>query len=100
MIKRNPSVPDHFMVLDRQPSFGDYARAYGDNLADAYENRRVIVVPFMPIEFDLELFQTLTFPPAWKKIGTNNGIEKPVYKRVGKDIVANEDQPLLALYED
>lgn len=100
MIRRNPTVPDHFLVLDRQSSFGEYARAYGDQLADHYENRGVIVVPHMPIDFDLEYFQMLTFPPAWKKIGTANGIEKPVFTRSGENFEVNQDNPLVALYKN
>lgn len=51
---------------------------------------------------EFELFQTRTFPPEWKKIGTNNGIETPVFKRVGvgDGVEADQDHPLLALYKD
>ena len=100
MINRHPDVPDHFLVLERKETFGGYARAYGDRLTEHYENRGVICVPFMPIEFDLEFFQALTFPPAWKKIGTCNGIEKPIFDRAGKSIEVAKDHPLFALYSD
>jgi hypothetical protein len=78
MIELNANVPDHFLVLERKETFGEYARTYGDALAVHYENRGVIVVPFMPITFDLGLFQSIPFPIEWKKIGTLNGIEEPV----------------------
>ena len=70
MIERNPKVPDHFLVLERRETFGEYARTYGNALAEHYENRGVIVVPYMPIDFDLALFQSIAFPVQWKKIGT------------------------------
>ncbi len=73
---------------------------YGERLAEHYENHGVLVMPFVPIEFDLEYFQMLTFPPAWKKIGTANGIEKPVYNRAGERFELARDHPLIALYQD
>ena len=75
MIELNANVPDHFLVLERKETFGDYARKYGEALAEHYENRGVIVVPFMPITLDLALFQSIAFPMEWKKIGTEKGIE-------------------------
>ena len=83
MIELNANVPDHFLVLERKETFGDYARTYGKALAEHYENRGVIVVPFMPITFDLALFQSIPFPLEWKKIGTENGIEESVFVREG-----------------
>ena len=97
MIERHPDVPDHFLVLERKESFGDYARAYGDALAEHCENHGVIVVPFMPIQFDLGLFQSMTFPKDWKKIGTVNGIEAPMYVREGQNVRQRSDHPLAAL---
>ena len=86
MIELNANVPDHFLVLERKETFGDYARAYGEALAEHYENRGVIVVPFMPITFDLALFQSIAFPMEWKKIGTKNGIEESVFVREGTNL--------------
>ena len=97
MIERNPAVPDNFLVLERKETFGDYARTYGDALAEHLENRGIIVVPFMPIGFDLAQFQSMTFPAQWKKIGTANGIEQPLFIREGQNVRQNSDHPLLQL---
>jgi hypothetical protein len=96
-IERNPGVPDNFLVLERKERFSDYARTYGDALAEHLENRGVLVIPFMPIRFDLEQFQSMTFPSKWKKIGTANGLEEPLYEREGQNIRQATDHPLLAL---
>lgn len=97
MIERHPDIPDHFLVLERKESFGDYARAYGNALAEHHENRGVIIAPFMPIAFDIALFQSIKFPRKWKKIGTANGIEEPVYVRDGRDLKVRQDHPLVQL---
>jgi hypothetical protein len=78
MIERDPLVRDHFLVLERRETFGDYAQAYGDAIAEHYEDRGVIVIPWMPIACDLDIVRSVTFPPRWKKIGSANGIERPV----------------------
>jgi hypothetical protein len=95
VIVRNPQVRDHFLVLDRHESFGDYARAYGDAIAEHYENNGVVVVPHMPIAFDREFFRDLEIPPEWKKIGTANGIDRPVFVRRGQMLVFADDHPLV-----
>ena len=100
MIERHPDVPDHFLVLERKESFGDYARAYGDALAEHYENRGVIVVPFMPIAFDADLIQTLVFPRAWKKLGTANGIERPLVTRQDGRLVLDASHPFAGRFPD
>jgi len=97
MIERHADVPDPFLVLEPMPTMGDYARAYGDRLAEHYENLGVIVVPRLPIEFDLELMQQLAFPPQWKKVGTLNGIEQPVIVRNGNQIAPDANHPLVAI---
>jgi hypothetical protein len=97
MIERHPDVPDHFLVLERKETFGDYARAYGDALAEHCENHGIVIVPYMPIECDLGLFQSITFPQKWKKIGTANGIEDPVYVRDGGKLRPRQEHPFLEL---
>jgi hypothetical protein len=84
MIRLDSALPDHFLVLERRESFEDYARAYGDSIAEHYENRGVVVVPWMPIDFDRRFFLDLKMPARWKKIGTINGIERPVLAADGK----------------
>lgn len=100
MIVRHPALPDSILVLERQETFGDYARAHGESIADHYERNGVIFVPFMPIDFDLEHFQNITFPPEMKKIGTVDGIEKSVFARREGRFVAKNSHPLVALYRD
>jgi len=97
MIERNPALPDHFLVLERKETFGEYAQAYGDAIAEHLENRGVIVVPYMPIDFDLTLFQSLTFPAEWKKIGTLNGIEESLYTRNGTTLTDRVAHPFREL---
>ena len=98
LIERNPALSDNFLVLDRRESFGDYARDYGDAIAEQYENRGVIVVPHVPIRFDLEFFQGLEFPPEMKKIGTANGLERSVVKRIDRKLTVDAEHPLVALF--
>ena len=97
MIERNPAVPDNFLVLERKETFGDYARAYGNALAEHHESHGVIVVPFMPIDCDLDFLQSISFPPEWKKIGTANGIEESIYERDGASLRVRQDHPFIQL---
>lgn len=98
MIELDPGLADYFLVLERRESFGEYARDYGDTIADCYENRRVIVVPHVPIQFDLEFFQGIEFPPEMKKVGTVNGLEKPIIKRTERKLVVDAEHPLVAVF--
>jgi hypothetical protein len=54
----------------------------------------------VPIKFDLEFFQGITLPPEWKKIGTMDGIDRPIVKREGGDLQVDQNHPLVALYDD
>jgi len=98
VIERAPDLPDHFLVLERRESFGDYARTYGDAISAHYENRGVVVVPHMPIRFDLDFFQGIEFPPQLKKIGTANGLEKPVVRRSDGKLSVDTTHPLVGLF--
>ena len=100
MIERHPELPDPFLLLERKESFADYARTYGDRLAEHYESCGVIVVPHMPIKWDLEFMQQVVFPPEWKKIGVHNGIEEPVIAREGTKLAPNRRNPLVAGMKD
>jgi len=97
MIERHPEVPDPFLVLEPMATLGDYARAYGDRLADHYERLGAIVIPQLPIDFDLEFLQQLEFPRDWKKVGTLNGIEQPVIVRKGGQIAPDATHPLVTI---
>lgn len=100
VIERDARVRDHFLVLEPHSTFGDYARAYGDAITEHYENRGVVVLPAMPIRFDLDFVRAITVPPQWKKIGTVHGIEKPVLKRADGGLVVNEAHPFIAHFRD
>ena len=95
MIERDPRVRDHFLVLEPRESFGEYARAYGDALAEHYEDRGVIVIPQMPIRCDLDAVREVVFPPQWKKIGSVNRIEEPVVRRRGGAFEVDETHPFV-----
>lgn len=98
MIERAPELPDYFLVLERRETFGDYARGYADAIAAHYENRGVVVVPHMPIRFDLDFFQEIAFPPQLKKVGTVNGLERPVVSRKDRKLSIDTAHPLVALF--
>ncbi len=101
MIRRHPEVPDYFLVLEPQRSFGEYARVYGDRLARHYEDNGVIVVPSIPIPLDLEYFQQLAFPLELQKaIGTVNGIERSIFVRDGDRFAVHQNHPLVQLLGD
>jgi hypothetical protein len=97
MIQLDPALADHFLVLEHHESFEDYARAYGDAIAEHYENRGVVIVPRMPIQFDRRFFLDLKVPARWKKIGTINGIERPV---LGADGQPDTRHPFVAGFGD
>jgi len=100
VIERHPDLPDPFLVLERMETLGDYARAYGDRLAEHYEALGVIVIPHLPIDFDLAFLQQLAFPREWKKIGTLNGIEQPVIVRHGAQIAPDPSHPLVKILKE
>jgi hypothetical protein len=100
MIERHPGLPDPFLVLERMDTPGDYARAYGDRLAEHYESLGAIVIPHLPIDFDLAFLQQLEFPREWKKVGTLNGIERPVIVRKDAQIAPDPAHPLVAILKE
>ncbi|MDX1376075.1 MAG: hypothetical protein R3357_10955 [Burkholderiales bacterium] len=97
MIERHPDLPDPFLVLEPRERAGDYARSYGDRLAEHYEKLGAIVIPRLPIDFDLEFLQQLVFPREWKKIGTLNGVDRPVIARSGGQIAPDASHPLIEI---
>lgn len=100
MIERHCDLPDPFLVLERMDTLGDYARSYGDGLAEHYEKLGAIVIPDLPIDCDLEFLQKLQFPREWKKVGTLNRIDEPVIVRTGGQIVPDAAHPLVAILGD
>lgn len=89
MIRKNASVPDNFFELPEMDSIQAYALAYGDEIARRYENLDIIYFPRFPIEIDADFFRVAQVPAHLKKMGTANGIDKPIIVRDGDKIVFN-----------
>jgi hypothetical protein len=100
MITRHAQLPDYFLELEKKDSFGEYARTYGDQLATHYESNGIIYVPHMPIAFDVDFLQLISMPKALKKIGTIDGIERPVIQRQGANLGLDATHPLVALFKN
>jgi hypothetical protein len=98
MIERNSALPDYFLLLQRKESFAEYARAYGDAIADHYERNGVIIIPHLPLALDLDYLQNLVPLMEWRKMGTMNGIERSIIGRSKGGFVIREDHPLLAMF--
>lgn len=98
MLTRNPALSDPFLVLEKETSFGAYARRYGDDLAHHYEQGGVIVLPFFPVRLDVEFLYSLDIPKPLKKMGTANGIEEPVIRRQGNAYSLDEEHLFLRLF--
>lgn len=98
MITLHPGLPDPFLVLERHTSFGDYARAYGDRLAQHYEAGGIIVMPFFPVPMDIAFVHSLNMPIAMKKIGTKDGLEEPVLERSVAGVGLKQDHVLLKTF--
>jgi hypothetical protein len=98
VIEKNPEVDDNIVVLDRHETMAGYASTYGDRIAEWYEDHKLIVVPFWPIDADLEYLQGLTMPASFAKAGSFNGIDRPLYERKGNALVSMN--PLTSLKAD
>ncbi|MDG2321756.1 MAG: hypothetical protein P8L79_15990 [Rhodospirillaceae bacterium] len=100
MIERHPDIPDNIIELERHETIGDYARAYGDQLARMYEDLNFIVFPHFPLKIDLYPFQNISFPAPLMKIGTANGLEEDIFTRTGDKISVDQDHLLLRAFGD
>lgn len=98
MITLHPSLSNPFLVLERHTSFGDYARAYGDRLAQHYEAGGMIIMPFFPVPMDVEFLYTLNMPEGLKKMGTAYGIEDSIFLRDGAGVGLKNDHLFLKLF--
>src|SRR3546814_15793374 len=58
-----------------------YADSYGARLTEWYEDDRIIILPFWPLNIDLDFLQTLSLPETYKKLGSANRIDAPLLKR-------------------
>lgn len=97
MIERNSNVPDNIVELDSHQNIGDYARRYGDELSQLYEDLNVLYVPYFHLDIDLELFQALQFPAELKKIGTKNRLDENIVKRTGLDYQIDTHHPIVKI---
>lgn len=88
VIERNPQVDDNIVLLDRHETIAGYAKTYGDRLTEWYEDHKLIVLPFWPIEADHEYLQTLSLPSQLSKIGSANSIHKPLFERFGTKLIS------------
>lgn len=88
IIERNPEVDDNIVVLDRHDSIAGYMATYGDQIAEWYEDNKLIIMPLWPLKADLDYLQDLTLPPSLAKTGSASGIDRPLYERQGQGLVS------------
>jgi len=100
MITLNQEIPNNFFVLDRCETIGGYARLYGNQVTDRYEAFDIIYIPHFPLEFDLQLFQHITMPDSYAKMGTVSGIEETIITRKGREFEADNDHALNMVTND
>lgn len=98
MANLNPAVPNNIFPLKRHESMGDYARAYGDEIARRYEDLNIIFFPYFPITLDLEFLRSVTFPLEFKKLGTQNGIDRSPFQREGNTVAFDPNPALLHIF--
>lgn len=98
IIERNPEVDDNIVVLDRHDTMAGYATTYGDQIAEWYEDHKLIVIPFWPIAADHDYLQGVTMPGSFAKAGSANGIDRPLYERQGNALISKN--PITSLKAD
>lgn len=94
-ITRSAAVPDNILELDRKETIRDYAMAYGDKIADAYEADQLVFFPYFPLPTDPRLFQHMSFPAEWKKVGVHSGLTKDVLVFRNNTIEVDGEHPLV-----
>jgi hypothetical protein len=99
-INRSPEVEDYVVALGRHETALDYQAAYGDGIAEACENQKLILLPSIRIDADLEFLNALTFPPQFKKISSGDGLGSSLMRRDGKRISRDPDHPINIIIED
>src|SRR3546814_11673135 len=70
-LEKNPAVDDNFVILDRHDTIRGYADSYGARLTEWYEDDRIIILPFWPLNIDLDFLQTLSLPETYQKLGNS-----------------------------
>jgi hypothetical protein len=98
MIRRDPELHDNIFELSRHETIGDYARAYGDRIAQAYEDLNLIYFPYFPLKFDWDFWRVLKLPKSAKKIGTTNGIDRSLYVRKDDSVSFDGSHILLQIF--
>lgn len=93
-VELTPGAMTDIWVLERQPTFEQYYTRYGDEIAERYERGTVIVVPFLPIQCDLEFLQSVTFPKSMKKAGVVNGLDRDLLTRNADEVGWNPQHVL------
>lgn len=100
VINRSPEVEDYFVVLERHESALEYQATYGDGIAEAYENQKLILLPFIRLNVDLEFLNALTFPQNFKKISAGDRLGGNLMRRDGKRISRDPDHPINIIIEN
>ena len=99
-VTRTREVEDYILVLDEHEDALGYQRTYGDAIAEAYEDLKVIVLPSLAIDADLDFLNAIAFPPQFKKISAGDGIGDSLFERNGKQILRKSDHPVNLIAED
>ena len=98
MIRKNAAVPDNFFELREMDSIQAYAMAYGDLIAKRYEDLNIVCFPRFPLDIDVDFFRSIQLPPQFKKVGTVNGIDKPILIRSGDKLIFDHTHILLQIF--
>jgi hypothetical protein len=99
-INRSADVDDYFVVLDQHQTALEYQEAYGDSIAEAYEDQKLIILPSLGIDADLDFLNALNFPPQFKKISSGDSVGESLMRREGKRLFRDPDHPINMIIED
>ena len=75
-LRRHPDGETKVTALDEHRDFAAYAKAYGDRLADWYEQDHLIVLPHVSLPGDINYLSGVTLPERFKKVGLTSGIAR------------------------
>ncbi len=100
MIRKNGAVPDNFFELRELDSIQAYAMAYGDLIAKRYEDLNIVCFPRFPLDIDVDFFRAVQVPAQFKKVGTVNGLDRPILIRSGDKIMFDHTHVLLQIFGD
>jgi hypothetical protein len=100
MIRKNASVPDNFFELREMESIQAYAMAYGDQIAKRYEDLDIVYFPRFPLDIDADFFRVMQVPAQFKKVGTVNGLDKPILIRNADKVMFDHTHVLHQIFGD